>query len=207
MGAPFRPSGAARRLGLWSALAVAAIGVAYVAVLAAGFRIHGLREPIADPVLAFMEVLTLLSAPPILVLVAAVHDGAAAERRVYGRIAVAFAALFAGTTSVVHFVELTARRQTGASGIVWPSAAYAAELLAWDVFLGLALLFAAPVLDGRGAERAARIALTACGALCLAGIAGPVLGNMRIQLIGVFGYAVVLPLACLLLARLFARAP
>lgn len=182
---------------------MAAIGVAYAATLAVAFRVHGLREPIADPILAAMEVLTLVSALPILVLVAAIHDGAAAGRRVYGRIAVAFAALFAGTTSLVHFLELTARRQTGASGIVWPSAVYAAELLAWDVFLGLALLFAARVIDGRGPERAARIALLACGALCVAGVAGPVLANMRIQLIGVFGYAVLLPVACLLLARLF----
>ena len=35
--------------------------------------------------------------------------------------------LVAGTTSVVHFVELTARRQLGSSGIVWPSAVYAVE--------------------------------------------------------------------------------
>jgi hypothetical protein len=147
------PAGAASRLGRWSALTALAIGVAYAATLAVGFAVHGLSEPIADPILAVMEVLTLLSAPALVVLVAAIHDGATADRRVYARVALAFAALFAGTTSVVHFVELTARRQLGASGIVWPSPAYAAELLAWDAFLGLALLFAAPVLDGTGPAR------------------------------------------------------
>ncbi len=53
------------RLGYWSALALAGVGVGYVLALAAGFARHGLREPIGDPVLAAMEVLTLLSAVPV----------------------------------------------------------------------------------------------------------------------------------------------
>ena len=102
-------------------------------------------------------------------------------------------------------MELTAARQLGEGGIVWPSRAYAAELLAWDVFLGLALLFAAPVFEGGGPERAVRRGLLACGALCLAGAVGPAVGNMRLQLVGVLGYAVVLPVVSVLLARVFAR--
>jgi len=195
----------ADRLGLWSAVAIVGIGVAYAIALAAGFARHGLRDPITDPILAIMEVLTLLSAPPLVTLMAAVHDRAAPPRKVYALTAFAFATLCAGTTSAVHFVELTATRQLGGGGIVWPSPVYAAELLAWDVFLGLALLFAAPVFDGGGPERAVRWGLLATGALCLAGTVGPVVGDMRLQLVGVLGYAVLLPVASFLLARLFAR--
>jgi hypothetical protein len=82
---------------------------------------------------------------------------------------------------------------------------YAAELLAWDVFLGLALMFAGPVFHGDGLERAARRGLLVCGTLCLAGAVGPAVGNMRLQLIGVLGYAVVLPVVSGLLMRLFAH--
>jgi hypothetical protein len=195
----------ADRLGLWSAAAIVGIGVAYAIALAAGFARHGLHDPIADPILAIMEVLTLLSALPLVTLMAAVHDRAAPPRKAYGLTALAFATLCAGTTSAVHFVELTATRQLGGGGIVWPSPAYAAELLAWDVFLGLALLFAAPVFDGDGPERAVRRGLLASGALCLAGTVGPVVGDMRLQLVGVLGYAVLLPVVSFLLARLFAR--
>jgi len=71
----------ANRLGSWSALALFLIGLAYIAVLAAGFAKHGLAEPIVDPVLAVMEVLTLRSAPLLIVMMAAVHGYAPAERR------------------------------------------------------------------------------------------------------------------------------
>jgi hypothetical protein len=192
-------------LGFWSSVAVLGIGVAYVLALAVGFARHGLREPIVDPVLAVMEVLTLLSAPAVVILTAAVHDRAAPERKVYGLAALAFVTLFAGTTSAVHFIELTAVRRMGGGGIVWPSRTYAAELLAWDAFLGLALVFAALVFGGGGMERAVRRSLVTCGALCLAGTIGPAVGNMRLQLVGVLGYAGVLPVASFLLARLFAQ--
>jgi hypothetical protein len=195
----------ANRLGFWSSFALVAIGVAYAIALAVGFARHGFREPIGDPVLAVMEVLTLLSALPIVTLMAAVHDRASPGRKAQGLVALAFATLCAGTTSTVHFVELTAARQLGGGGIAWPSRVYAAELLAWDVFLGLALVFAAGVFDGGGPERAARRGLLACGVLCLAGAVGPAVGNMRLQLVGVLGYAVVLPIVALLLARAFTR--
>jgi hypothetical protein len=58
-----------RRLGTSSAAVMFLIGVAYAVVLAAGFAIHGLTEPIEDPVLPIMEVLTLMSAPPPVVVV------------------------------------------------------------------------------------------------------------------------------------------
>jgi hypothetical protein len=191
------------RLGQGSAVAVFAIGLAYAVTLAIGFSVHGLEQPIVDPILAVMEILTLLSAPPLVVLMAAIHDYAAAERKVYGMIALSFTVLFSGGTTAVHFVELTARRQSGSAGIVWPSTAYAVELVSWDLFLGLALLFAAPVFDAGRLARRVRGGLLLGGALCLAGTIGPLVGNMRLQLVGVAGYAGVLPVVCLLLAVLF----
>jgi hypothetical protein len=107
----------ANRLGFWSSSALLGIGIAYLLVLAAGFVRHGFREPIGDPILAIMEVLTLLSAAPIVTLMAAVHDRAAPNLRVYGLAALAFGTLCAGTTSIVHFAELTAERQLGGGGI------------------------------------------------------------------------------------------
>jgi hypothetical protein len=105
----------------------------------------------------------------------------------------------------VHFVELTAVRQMGGGGIAWPSRVYAAELLAWDIFLGLALLFAAPLFARGGLEGVVRRSLLLCGGLCLAGAVGPAVGNMRLQLIGVLGYALVLPIVWVLLAVVLDR--
>ncbi len=192
------------RLGFWSAVLLVAIGAGYLLALAAGFVRHGLREPIGDPVLAVMEVLTLLAAPALVTLLAAIHERAPAGRRAWTLAALVFGALCAGVTSVVHFVGLTAARQMGEGGIAWPSHGYAAELLAWDVFLGLAFVFAAAGFVTPG-ERAARRGLLGCGILCLAGTIGPVVGNMRLQLAGVAGYALVMPVVMVVLARLFAR--
>ena len=196
------------RLGSAAAALVAAIGATYVVVLAVGISRYGLSRPIADPVLAVMEALTLLAAPALVVAMAAVREWAPPERRLTATAALAFAVIFAGITSVVHFVELTAVRQLGGGGMAWPSAPYAAELLAWDWFLGLALLFAAPAFQAdRGRERRVRRAFVASGALALAGTAGPLLGDMRLQRLGIAGYAVVLPVAFFWLARLLRATP
>jgi hypothetical protein len=80
-------------------------------------------------------------------------------------------------------------------------------LLAWDLFLGLSLLFAAPVFQGGKLEDAVRIGLYVGGALCITGILGPATGDMRLQFIAIVGYAGVLPIVSLLLVLLFRRSP
>ena len=191
------------RLGSWSALAVFLLGVAYVVTLTIAVSVHGLANPIVDPILAVMEVLTLISAPLMVIVISAIHAYASVDRKIYGLIALAFITFFVAMTTAVHFVELTAMRQGGSSGMVWPSPSYAVELLAWNLFLGLALIFAALVFDSSGSERGVRRGLLMSGALCVAGLVGPAVGNMRLQLVGVLGYAVVLPVVCFMLARLF----
>jgi hypothetical protein len=85
----------------------------------------------------------------------------------------------------------------------WPSTLYAVELLAWDVFLGLALLFAAPVFSGSGPHVRVRWALVITGVLCLLGGIGPIIGNMAVQRIGILGYGIALPITCIFLALVF----
>jgi hypothetical protein len=72
----------AYRLGTWAAGAVAAIGHAYITVLIAGFVQVGFDAPIGDPVLAAMEILTLFSAPAVLITMASVHHHAAPEHKI-----------------------------------------------------------------------------------------------------------------------------
>jgi hypothetical protein len=190
-------------IGRWSALALFVIGVAYVIALAIGFATVGLSKPIVDPLLAVMEALTLASAPLLVLLMSAIHQRVPSHRRIFSTIALAFMVLMAGLTSAVHFVELTALRQLGRAGLVWPSPAYALELLAWDLFLGLSLIFGAFAFDMTSRERHLRQTFVVCGVLCLLGLIGPLVGNMRWQLIGVLGYGGMLPLIALLLCQFF----
>lgn len=191
------------RVGEWSSRAVVVIGAAYLIALVAGISRFGLTAPITDPILAVMEVLTVLSAVALTAAITSLAVVAPHERRIFGTLAIVFIGLFAGVTIVVHIVALTAGRQTGAVVLVWPSVLYAAELAAWDVLLGTALLFAAWSVDGAGESRVLRVGLFTAGALCLVGMIGPALGRMPLQRIGIVGYAVVLPVVCVVLARRF----
>ena len=190
-------------LGRWSAGAVVALGALYVVVLAGGVFTVGLEQPIGDPILAIMEVITVLSAVAVTTMVTALAADAPPARRMYGTLSVIFTGLFAGTTTVVHVIALSAARELNVPALVWPSMLYAAELAAWDVLLGVALVFSALSLEESRRLRVIRIGLFTAGALCLFGIVGPMLGRMAFQRIGIVGYAVVLPSICALVAREF----
>jgi uncharacterized membrane protein len=190
-------------VGYFSSIGLAVVGVAYLGVVAVGVSEAGFDAPIVDPTLAIMEVLTLLSASLVVVLMAAIHETAERERRIFGGMALVFSGIMAGLTSAVHFVALTAGRQTDFTALEWPSPLYAVELLAWDVFLGLSLLCAACVFVGPGVRAYARWSLVAAGGLSLAGVIGPVVGDMALQRVGILGYGLGLPVAALVLARFF----
>ncbi len=179
------------------------VGIAYAIVLALGMAVHGLSEPIADPILAIMEMLTIGSALPILALFVALHAAIEPGRKVWATLALCLVAMFAFATMGVHLVELTAGRAMGRMGLVWPSVTYAVELFAWDVLLGLALVLAAAALPVTSRERQLRWWLRLTGGLCLAGITGPLVGDMRLQLVGVAGYALFLPVVAWKLAGWF----
>ena len=192
-----------KRIGYFSSYGLFLIGVVYVMVVAAGIFQAGSEDPITDPILAVMEILTLLSAPFIIAVMASVYETANPERKVFGLLALTFAGVMAGLTCAVHFIALTAGRQTGFTVLEWPSTLYAVELLAWDVFLGLSLLSAAFVFIGSGIRSAARWALIAAGTLSLLGAIGPIVGDMALQRIGIIGYGLGLPIAALMLSRVF----
>ncbi len=70
---------------------------------------------------------------------------------------VVFMGLLAGVTCSLHFVILTLSRQPEFAGqpwqplvlsFNWPSFAYALDIIGWDVFFALSMLFAAPVFGG-----------------------------------------------------------
>jgi hypothetical protein len=195
----------ANRIGYLSSIGLFVVGVAYVVVVAFGISQAGFDDPIVDPTLAVMEALTLLSAPLVVALMAAIYETAKRDRKVFGVMALVFAGVMAGLTSAVHFVALTAGRQTDFTVLEWPSTLYAIELLAWDMFLGLSLLCAALVFVGSGIRAYARMSLVAAGALSLLGAIGPIVGDMALQRIGILGYGVGLPIAALLLSRFFRR--
>ena len=201
-------------LGRRSCYAFVALSLVYVPVMAAAFHANGnVTAAIGDPYLAVMELLTLASAVALVIAFAAVHAYAPEPRKTLSLSAFALVVLMAGVASCVHFVLLTVGRQADESSLPgftmlfawkWPSVVYALDIAAWDLFLGVALLLAAAVFSGPGLSLWVRRSLVLSGILCLTGLLGVVLGNMQVRNIGVVGYALVLPVALLLMGRVLA---
>jgi hypothetical protein len=204
-----------RLIGRWSAWCVVAMSIAYAAIMVAGFWALGnLTDPLPDPYLAVAELLILLMAPVMVVLMAAVHACAPVRLRMFGMIAFGWMLVAACLTMTVHVVELVVARRIDPGAIpgftrlfdfAWPSMLYAVDVVAWDLLLGLSLLFAASVFTGRR-YRVVRWGLLASGALCLVGLVGPATGVLAWRGIGIFGYAVVFPVTCVALGRAFSSA-
>ncbi len=205
-----------RTVGRAACWAIALLSLAYVPAMLAGFYANGgFDDPVADPYLAVMEVLILLMAIPLVVLFACVHTYAPASRKTFTLGAFALVTVAVGITVCVHVVLLTAGRQLDAAAPgydlmlswTWPSVAFALDIAAWDFFLGFGLILAASAFIGPGMPGRVRRGLWLSGVVCLVGLAGAVTGNMGLRDIGIAGYAVILPLVLLMMARVFAETP
>jgi hypothetical protein len=205
----------ARRLGVTSAVGTVLLSAVYAVVLVAGFRsLQSPQQPIGDPWFSILEILIILTMPPMVALMVAVHAWAPVEIKVFSMAALVFMSLVALLTCSNHFVILTMSRQAAFAGITWmplllsfrwPSVPYALDILAWDVFFALSVLFAAPVFSGNRLATSIRVLMVVSGVLALAGLSGVVVGNMQLRNIGIAGYAGVFPVAALLMAVLFNR--
>lgn len=199
-------------VGVASASAIALLQFVYLGVLWMGFNaLTDAGQPIPDPYFAIMEVLILLMVPPMTTLMIAVHLWSQPEARVYGMAALVFMSITAGLTSAVHFSVLVLSRheaflhQPLLLSFTWPSVVYVLDILAWDVFFSLSVVFSAFVFRGPGLARWVRSLLIVSGITAFAGLGGVLTGDMRIRNIGIVGYAIVFPVAALIMALLFHR--
>jgi hypothetical protein len=205
----------ARKLGMASAVGTALLTTVYAVTLAVGLlSLQSPQQPIGDPLFSILEILIILATPLMVALMVAIHAWGPAETKVFSLMALVFMSLLAGLTCSVHFVILTVGRQAAFSGnalmqlflsFKWPSVSYALDILAWDVFFPLSVLFAAPVFSGNRLAMSIRVLLVASGALGLGGLSGVIVGDMQLRNIGIVGYAGVFPVVSLLLAILFHR--
>lgn len=210
-------SASARRVSIVAAIGTV-VGIAvYAVMLLVGLAsLASPQRPIGDPIFSLLELAIIVLMPLLVALMAAVHAWAPAGAKVYSLLAVVFMSLLAALTCSVHFVILVLSHRAEAAGWAdaplllsfhWPSIPYALDILGWDVFFALSVLFAAPVFGGSARARAIRTCLIVSGVLALAGLAGPVLGDMRWRMIGVVGYVGVFPVAAALMGVLFRAAP
>jgi hypothetical protein len=205
----------ARRLGLYSAIITVILIVSYAATLIVGFlSLTSPDQPIGDPMFSILEILIILMMPAMVGLMIAVHAWAPTHLKTLSLAAVLFMGLLAGVTCCIHFVVFTLSRQpTFASqpwlplffSFQWPSVAYALDILGWDVFFPLSMLFAAAVFSGSRLAISIRWSMIVSGILALAGLTGVAFGDMQLRDIGIVGYVGVFLVVAVLLAILFQR--
>lgn len=173
------------------------------------------QEPIQDPFFFLMEVLIVVTAPLYVAVMVAVHAYAERSVKAYSRLSLVFMIVCAAITTSVHFVLLTVSRQVAFTSLSWmslflsfkwPSVVYALDILAWDWFYGLSMLFAALVFKGGRLQTAVRIVMAVSGVLSLAGLIFLPFGDIQLRMIGILGYAGLGPVVYLLLAIVLGRA-
>jgi len=169
-----------RKTGLIAGWAVFCLGIAYGVVLLMGLlSLKSPQDAIGDPYFSLLKLLIILIMPPVVIALIALRERANAKTKVFGTIAASFASIATAITCSVHFVILIASRPIAATGLQhsellfsfkWPSVAYALDILAWDFFFSLSLLFAVPLLGHKALEKVIRILLIVSGVLSLAGL-------------------------------------
>jgi hypothetical protein len=168
-----------RALGFWSAVLATVFSLIYdvgqVAEWLGWLGSHGGPESSSTP-LGLVVLLTpsLFLGSSFLVLVVCLHDLAAPDRKVWSRVAIAFATAYAVLISLNYYVLLTlvlprlmADRVAGIEPFLFTpfdSFLYSVDILGYT-FMSVATLFAARVFTGDGLERRARLFLTANGLL------------------------------------------
>ena len=202
-------------IGKSASWAVFILGAVYAITLILGLiSLKSPKDAIGDPFFSVMEILILFIAPLMLISMVELYLQTSAENKIYSLTALVFMIIFTTITCSIHFVILTVSHQLFATGLPlapqllaykWPSLAYTLDILAWDCFFGLSVLFVAPLFNKNRFERTIRLLLVLTSFLCFAGLVGVPLANMQVRMIGVIGYAGVSPVAFLLMGVYFGR--
>lgn len=120
-----------------------------------------------------------------------------------------FMALLVATTFISHFASITLSKQLTMvwenykyiGSMEWPSVLFAIDILAWDVFFGLAFLSLGISVLQNSKNSLAGILMICSGILSLLGLVAISLNNMNARYIGIFGYTVMPLISCVFYVR------
>lgn len=201
-------------LGFWSAVLATGAGVLYFLVIVAAAITGQMTFPPPDWLQLFGGIISLLFCPVMVVVMACLHTITPANKQVLSQISLAFTLLFATAVTINRFVQLGVVRQSMAlgetEGITWflaygeRSIMFALEMLGWGWFLGLALLFAAPIFTAPGYQRWLRWLLLLYGVLALVSAVAHLLASPLVA-VGFVAWGFILFLVTGLLAVYFQR--
>lgn len=189
----------------WSALALIAIGVMYVGLIVWGITTQDPETGfIRDPVRILMEIVTMISAIVLLFFALSIKNLLGPEHSFLAEISVVFMTLLVSLTCLVHFVSITVSSQiveenpllSSLLSLHWPSLLLSIDILAWNVFFGIAFIFLGLALRHMEELSISRILMILSGILSLLGLIALPLNDMNLRFVGIFGYTVMPVISC-----------
>lgn len=202
-------------VGTISAWSIFAILLIYIPVTILGkLSLKSPLDPIGDPYFTIMEMLILVTAPLLVICMSAVCVNSKEKDKIYSLISLIFMTILATITSSVHFIIMTVSHQIESLGFAgakllfsfsWPSVVYTLDILAWDWFFALSMIFAAFIFHETKLERLLRIIMIISGVVSLFGLVGVPLANMEIRNIGIIGYSIIAAIAFFIMGIVFKK--
>jgi hypothetical protein len=170
---------AAQAVGLWSSVLVAVCSAAFGLSLLAGLLV----QPLAAVGLTASFVASFVLAPAFVAMLVSLAEQAPADRRVWGRLGVAFASVYAALVMTTYYVQLVVVPR--AADTLPPDAVvlltfapgfplFAVDMLGYGL-MTLATLVAAPLFQGPGLDRWLRGWFVAHGLLGVPTLVAPAL--------------------------------
>jgi hypothetical protein len=163
-------------LGFWSALITTLIGIIYFLAILVAVLTGQFTFPPSSALQLFGGISSLVLCPVLVILMGCLHTTTPPKKKVFSQISLAFTLLFVMAVSINRFTQLGVVRQSimsgGVQGVDWflpygdHSIMLGLEMMGWGWFLGLALLFAAPLFAHGKLDR------WLCGLLLLYGVLG-----------------------------------
>lgn len=200
-------------LGVFSAWSTCALLLLYIPVTILGLlSLESPMDPIGNPYFSIMELLILIIAPLLVTCMAVVYLNSKSKDKILGLLSLTFMMILAAITSCVHFVILTVSRQIEHLGFTfaelffsfnWPSVAYTLDILAWDWFFALSMIFAAFTFNETKLEKSLRSVMIISGIVSMIGLVGVPLANMNVRNIGIIGYTIFAAIAFFMMGIVF----
>ena len=180
------------------AYALIALGMIYIGLIVWGIVTQDPKTGfIRENVRILMEITTMISAVILLFFALSIKNILRLEHNFLAEISVVFMTILVALTSIVHFVSITVSSQiielnpllSPLLSLYWPSLLLSIDILAWDLFFGLAFIFLGLSLRQKELSTV-RILMILSGILSVLGLIALPLNNMNIRFIGIFGYTV-----------------
>ena len=191
----------------WTAYALLALGVIYIGLIVWGIVTQDPRTGfIRENIRILMEIATMISALILLLFTFSIKS-MLGPGNLPAEISVVFMTILVTLTSIVHFVSITISGQlintapllSPLLSLNWPSLLLSIDILAWDVFFGVAFIFLGLSLRQIKDLSPVTIAMILSGILSLLGLIAIPLNNMNLRFIGIFGYTVMPVISCAIL--------